>query len=108
MAADETPIQRRFCLGGPETFRGTLTADLTGTAFWFGRAEVANDFPAARLVAFGDFAWVSDGQRFDTQGFASSVGLGASLLDGLARVDLACVLKVEDGTRLHIYFDGLF
>ena len=107
LVAEDTPVQRHFYLGGPETFRGTLTGDLTGTAFWFGRGEVANDFAAARLVAFGDFAWVGQGQRFDTEGFASSVGLGASLLDGLLRVDLARVLKGEDGTRLHIYFDGL-
>ena len=108
MAAADTPIQRHFYLGGPETFRGTLTGDLTGSAFWFGRAEVANDFAAARVVAFGDFAWVGQGQRFEAAGFASSVGIGASLLDGLIRMDLARVLKGEDATRLHVYFDGLF
>ncbi len=108
MADADTPIQRHFYLGGPETFRGTLTGDLTGSAFWFGRAEVATDFPAARLVAFSDFAWVGTEEKFDTDGFASSVGVGASLLDGLLRIDLAHVLKGEEGTRLHIYFDGLF
>jgi len=108
MADADTPIQRHFYLGGPETFRGTLTGDLTGSAFWFGRAEVATDFPAARLVAFGDFAWVGTEEKFGTDGFASSVGVGASLLDGLLRFDLAHVLKGEEGTRLHIYFDGLF
>ena len=108
MAADETPIQRGFYLGGPKTFWGTPTGALIGTAFWFGRAEVANDFPAPRLVAFGDFAWVGDSQRFDSQGFASSVGLVASPLGGLVRVDLARALEGKDSIRLHIYFDSLF
>jgi hypothetical protein len=72
MAADDAPIQRHFYLGGPETFRGSLTGDLTGTALWFGRAEVANDFAAARIVAFADSAWVDEGQRFDTRGFGGS------------------------------------
>ena len=108
MAAEDTPVQRHFYLGGPETFRGMYTGELTGSAFWFGRTEVANDFPAARVVAFAHFAWVGREERFDTKGFAASAGIGASLLDGLLRMDLAHVLKGDDGTRLHIYFDGLF
>ncbi len=108
MAAEDTPVQRHFYLGGPETFRGMYTGDLTGTAFWFGRAEVATNFPAVRVVGFADFAWVGPEERFDTEGYASSAGIGASLLDGLVRFDLAHVLKGGDGTRLHIYFDGLF
>jgi outer membrane protein assembly factor BamA len=108
MAAEDAPVQRHFYLGGPETFRGTYTGDLTGSAFWFGRIEVASDFPAVRLVAFGDFAWVGREEKFATAGFASSAGIGASVLDGLLRFDLAHVLKGGDGTRFHIYFDGLF
>lgn len=69
---------------------------------------MANDFPAARVVAFADFAWAGDDARFDTDGFAASVGVGGSLLDGRLRIDLPHVLKGEDGTRLHFYFDGLF
>ncbi len=108
MSAADTPIQRHFYLGGPETFRGLLTGDLSGSAFWFARTEIANDVAAARVVAFADFAWTGHEERFDTNGFASSVGVGGSLLDGLIRIDLAHVLKGEDGTRLHFYFDGLF
>ena len=108
MADADTPVQRHFYLGGPETFRGLHTGDLTGSVFWFGRTEVANDFAAARLVAFADFAWTGHEERFGTNGFAASAGVGASLLDGLLRIDLAHVLKGADGTRLHFYFDGLF
>jgi len=108
MAAAATPIQKRFYLGGPETFRGALTGDLTGSAFWFWRAEVANDFAAARVAAFVDLAWVGREERFEAEGLASSVGVGTSLLDGLLRVDLAHVLRGPEGTRLHVYFDGLF
>ena len=61
MAAADTPVQRHFYLGGPKTFRGTLTGDLTGSAFWFGRTEVANDLAAASVVVFSDFAWVGRG-----------------------------------------------
>ena len=60
------------------------------------------------MVAFADFAWTGHEERFDTNGFAASVGVGGSLLDGLIRIDLAHVLQGEDGTRLHFYFDGLF
>ena len=108
MAAADAPIQRHFYLGGPETFRGKYTGELTGSTFWFGRSAVATDFPAARVVGFADFAWVGREERFDTEDFAASVGVGASLLDGLLRFDLAHVLKGGDGWRLHVYFDGLF
>lgn len=108
MVAAGAPLQRGFYLGGPRTFRGLQDGDLSGTSFWFGRGEIGNEFPAVRLLGFGDFAWTGDSQTLGTDGFLASAGVGASLLDGILRIDLARVVKGGSETRLHLYFDGIF
>jgi hypothetical protein len=35
------------------------------------------------------------------------VGVGASFMDGLFRIDIAHGLNAPGGTRLEIYFDGM-
>jgi len=110
MAGDQAPPQRRFALGGDATFRGFESGDprLRGAAFWFARAELANDFPAARVGLFGDVAWVGPDQRFGSEGWKAAVGIGGSLLDGLLRVDLARAVRGGAQWNLEVYADGLF
>lgn len=109
----ELPVQRQYFFGGTERIRGFDSNQFLGEAFWQARAEVGSDFPGARLVLFGDAGWIGDRARFSTDGFDSeeillSVGVGASLLDGLLRLDVARALQGGSRWKVHGYFDGLF
>ena len=100
------PVQNRFYLGGPATLRGYDGAVTSGTAYWRGRVEVGNSFPAARLTAFSDFGWAGDRARFGKDRALIGAGVGASFLDGLVRMDLARALRSPTGWRFDLYFDG--
>ncbi len=103
----EVPVQSRFFLGGTATLRGYPGGVAAGTAFWRARGEIGNAFPAARLVGFTDLGWAGDRHDFGTGTTLLDVGVGASFLDGLVRIDLARAVRGLTGTRLVIYFDGL-
>jgi hypothetical protein len=101
------PAQSRFYLGGAATLRGYSGGAASGDAFWLGRAELGNAFPAARLVGFVDLGWAGSRANFGGGGTLAGVGIGGSFLDGLVRVDVAHGLKEPGGTRVEIYFDGM-
>ena len=101
------PIQSRFYLGGASTLRGYTGGVLAGSAFWAGRVEVGNRFPAVRVSLFSDVGWAGDRADFSRGSPLISVGVGASVLDGLMRIDLAAGLKDPKGVRLEFYFDGI-
>jgi len=85
------PPQRRWFLGGNQTVRGQSpdTAQ-SGNAFWLARGELGRDIRVLRLSAFGDLGWVGDRTRMADVGRPlSGVGIGASLLDGALRLDVA-------------------
>ncbi|MGE0555183.1 MAG: BamA/TamA family outer membrane protein, partial [Gemmatimonadales bacterium] len=103
----EVPLQSRFYLGGPATLRGYDGGVLAGSAYWTGRIEVGNAFPAARITAFSDIGWAGDRDRFGDGKPLLAVGIGASFLDGLVRIDLARALRAPTGLRLDFYFDGI-
>lgn len=108
-ASFSAPPQRRFSVGGIRTARGFRTGTRFGESFWTSRAELANDFPAFRILVFGDFGWAGDRDRFlAAEDWLASVGLGFSILDGLARFDLAKAVRGGSDFRLHLYLDGLF
>jgi hemolysin activation/secretion protein len=100
------PVQGGFYLGGPATLRGYDGAVIAGSSFWRGRVEVGNTFPAARLTAFSDVGWA--GPRGDI-GHGKPLlggGIGASLIDGLVRLDLSRAFRSPTGWRFDLYFDG--
>jgi hypothetical protein len=101
------PVQSLFFLGGPATLRGYDGGVLAGEAFWTGRAEVANSFPAARVSLFSDIGWAGPRTAFGTGKPLISAGVGASMLDGLIRMDLARGLRGPKGWRFDLYFDGV-
>ncbi|MBX6365254.1 MAG: hypothetical protein IRZ00_15400, partial [Gemmatimonadetes bacterium] len=101
------PTQRLWLLGGPATLRGYGGDAVHGPAFWRGRAELATDLPAARLAVFGDAGWAGERREFTAGRPLLSAGVGASFLDGLARIDLARALRGTRGWRLDMYVDGL-
>ena len=101
------PVQRRFYLGGGNTLRGFQESELAGEAFWYGRAELATGSPAFRLAVFGDAAWAGPKGGFGFDDPWASVGLGASLMDGVVRLDFARGARRGDRWRLYLYLDGV-
>ncbi|HTL05127.1 MAG TPA: ShlB/FhaC/HecB family hemolysin secretion/activation protein, partial [Gemmatimonadales bacterium] len=100
------PLQSWFYLGGPATLRGYDGAVTAGESYWRGRLEVGNSFPAARITAFTDVGWAGPRDRFGKERALIGSGIGASLLDGLVRMDLARALRSPKGWRFDLYFDG--
>ena len=101
-------LQRTYFLGGAATLRGFDDGDARGPAFWRARSELATGFAGARLALFGDAGWAGprDAVTFDDP--FVSVGVGASLLDGLFRMDLSRAVRRGSSFKVDFYLDGLF
>jgi hypothetical protein len=103
------PIQREWYLGSTGTLRGYPASIRHGRAFTRARAEVARGLPAASVALFSDAGWVGErpsGFHFDDVLY--SVGVGASVLDGLIRLDVSRGLRAPRGTRVDFYLDAAF
>lgn len=100
------PSQALWFIGGSGTLRGYDPLTRRGTAFWRGRAEVATAFPGVRIALFSDAGWAGDRAAFGTGRPLLSAGVGASVLDGLLRLDLARALREPVGWKLHFYLDA--
>jgi hypothetical protein len=107
VAGDTVPVQALWRLGGAPTVRGYEAGTITGDTYWRVRTEVARGLPIARLALFSDAAWAGPRDAFGTRDALLSVGIGASFLDGIFRVDLARALRSPRGWRLHAYLDGV-
>lgn len=106
---ETSPVQSHWYLGGTSTLRGYSSGVQSGPAFWRGRAEVATALPAVRLAVFSDLGWAgaATNDAFRASRPLVSAGVGVSMLDGIARVDLARALRAPTGWRLHLYLDAL-
>jgi hypothetical protein len=126
----DLPAHRRFFPGGSELYRPGEIGAVAGDAFTVLRAEVGRGLPGARVVLSVDALWVRNPRDlllgdvllgevaahvpspWDRQGWsppALGVGVGASFLDGLIRVDVVRELRgAAPGWRFLIYADGLF
>lgn len=102
----DLPVQGLFYLGGPSSLRGYAGGVVAGTAYWYGRAEVGNSLPAARLIGFTDIGWAGHRSAFSDGGTLIGAGVGASFVDGLFRIDLSRALRTPTGWRLDFYVDG--
>lgn len=101
------PAQSLWRLGGPGSLRGFGGSAAVGEAFWRARAELATEFPGARMAIFGDAAWAGPRADWGTGRPLLGVGAGASVLDGIIRVDLARALNGPESWRFAIYLGGL-
>lgn len=102
------PAQRLWHVGGPATLRGHGAAAAFGTSTLLGRLEVARTYHGVGASVFGDAAWAGDRDRFDGGDFLYGVGLGASILDGLLRFDVARGLNgPSPGFRVHLQMDAI-
>ena len=101
------PVQSLWYLGGPATMRGYDGLAAAGEAFWRGRVELANAVPFPRLALFSDIGWAGERAHPFRSHSLMSVGVGASLLDGLLRADLARALRAPTGWRVDLYVDAI-
>ncbi|MEK9500480.1 hypothetical protein WI372_05785 [Gemmatimonadota bacterium DH-20] len=120
----EAPLQQSWILGGPTTLRGFDATTTVGRRFVRGRAELGRVFPAWTVTLFGDVAvtrdrpewtldgvgrWAPDPEAWSHDDPRWAMGVGASLLDGLVRLDLSRGLTGPGRrTRLDLYLDALF
>ena len=98
--------QLRFRVGGPATVRGYDYGVLRGEGFWSAQLDVAlTQAWALAPVAFIDvgdtFAF---DERFDASDALVGVGVGASLLNGWLRFNLAKPLNPSGSVRFDLLF----
>lgn len=105
-ALGDVPPQSLWYLGGPATLRGYGGGAATGEAFWRARGELAAHFAVGRLAVFGDAGWAGPRADFGAGAALRSLGLGASMLDGLVRLDVARALRAPRGWRADLYWDA--
>lgn len=108
-SAGELPTQRHFFLGGLQSVRGQTPGAGVGEAFWMTRVELGTSAVAVKPVIFGDFGWAGARNAWSQTGRPlSGVGVGASFLDGLIRLDLARGIYPRWQTRLDLYLEARF
>ena len=106
----DLPMQRSFLMGGVRTLRGYAPSTMIGTTFGRGRLEVARRWAATTGSLFSDAAWAGESSLYDAGDILYSVGIGASILDGLIRLDLSRGIAGPSGlrqTRLDFYLDAI-
>ena len=106
MSGGRVPVQSYWYLGGPGTLRGYGGGATTGDAFWRARLELANRWPAARVVLFADVGRAALRDQLSLAKSLAGVGVGVSFLDGLVRLDLARAVRTPTGWRLDFYTDA--
>ena len=106
MSDGVVPIQSYWYLGGPGTIRGYGGNASSGDAFWRARLELANRWPAARVVLFADVGRAGPREHLSLVRPLTGVGVGASFVDGLLRCDLTRATRSPTGWRLDFYTDA--
>lgn len=103
----DPPAQRHWLVGGPATLRGYDPRSMEGTSYMRGRAELARLFAFGALSVFSDVAWAGDQAQARLDRALVSAGVGASLVDGLIRMDAGWGLRAPRGFRFDVYLDGI-
>ncbi len=104
----DAPEQRKWFLGGPSTLRGYEAGVRSGSTFGRARLEVARVYSQTITVsAFGDAGWAGFREDFESNDLLYAAGLGASLLDGLVRMDLSQGLTGPKRFRVDLYLDAI-
>ena len=105
----EVPVQRFWYLGGSQTVRGQSAGTQFGDAFWMGRIELGTANVGFRPVVFYDVGWAGERRNFGDPGRPmSGAGVGASLLDGLVRFDVARGIHPQKKIRANLYVEARF
>src|SRR6185295_8247087 len=105
----QLPIQKQFFLGGVQTVRGQRAGAAIGDAFWMTSAELGSRSVGFRKIVFGDLGWAGSRSDFSHPGRPlSGAGVGASLMDGLIRIDVAKGISPEKAWRTNLYVEARF
>lgn len=105
----EVPVQRLWYLGGTQTVRGQTAGTAAGDAYWLARAELGGAFVAARPLVFFDLGWAGDRADWRNPGQPmSGAGIGASIMDGLLRFDVARGIRPRERWTANLYFEATF
>jgi hypothetical protein len=105
----EVPVQRQWFLGGSQTVRGQDAGASIGDAFWMGRAELGTRAVGFKPVVFYDVGWAGSRENWGSQARPiSGFGVGASMLDGLVRFDVARGIYPEKKIRANLYVEARF
>ncbi|MEO6209395.1 MAG: hypothetical protein ABIQ10_04625 [Gemmatimonadaceae bacterium] len=103
------PIQRAWFLGGVATVRGQEPGTQAGDAYWLGRAEIGRTFAGIRPTIFYDIGWAGARGAFGKSlRPISGAGIGASVLDGLIRFDVAHGINPNHALRADLYTSARF
>lgn len=105
----DVPVQRLWYLGGAGTLRGYGGSTAVGPDMLRARLELSRRFLGGGMgaVVFSDAGWAGEESVFHEDDVLLSAGVGASLLDGLIRLDLARALRSPTGWRLELYVDAI-
>jgi hypothetical protein len=105
----DVPVQRLWYLGGAQTVRGHQIGTMAGNAFWMARGELGTSTTAVKPVIFYDVGWAGDRRLFDSPGTPlQGAGVGASILDGVLRFDVAKGIRPVSGWRAEFYVEARF
>jgi hypothetical protein len=103
------PTQRWWYLGGLQTVRGQAPGTAIGDAYWLGRAEMGWELKLLRPTIFGDLGWAGDRRDFTAVGRPlSGVGVGASFMDGMIRMDVARGIHPGKQVRVDLSLESRF
>ena len=105
-SAGTVPVQSFWYLGGPGTLRGYRGGVTSGDAFWRTRVELANRWPGARVVLFADLGRAGPRDHLSLAKSLAGVGVGASFVDGLIRLDVTRAVRGPTGWRIDFYTDA--
>ena len=102
------PVQRSWFLGGAGSLRGYSASTLSGLSFLRGRAEMSRTFEGFGGSLFGDAGWAGPAGEFDADDILYGIGVGLTIMDGVARIDLSQGLKgPKKGFRFELYLDHI-
>ena len=103
------PIQKDFFIGGVGTVRGQRAGAAIGDAFWTTSVEIGSNKVGFRPIVFGDLGWAGPRDTFSHPGRPlSGAGVGASIMDGLIRFDVAKGIYPEKSVRANLYVEARF
>ncbi len=103
------PIQKKFFMGGVGSVRGQRAGAAIGDAFWMSSLELGNSSVGVRKIVFADLGWAGSRRDFAHPGRPlSGVGVGASFLDGLFRIDVSKGIYPEKKIRANLYVEARF
>lgn len=108
-SAGEVPPQREWYLGGLRTIRGLAPGTESGDAYWMTHLEITTRSMFVRPIVFYDLGWAGDRNNWTHEGrLLNGVGIGASMMDGLFRVDVGKGIWPTHSVRVNAYLQGTF